>query len=201
MKILIGWDIQDITPTQPVELIGQYYQRISKSVRDPLCVTALAMEQTTAAGREQVVMVSIDIVYVAQDFLEEVRGRSCAQVPRPRPGSRSFSTPRIFTAGRPGLRRFAGGCRRRARCSPPKSGHCVLDRVVRAVVNAWKARQPGRVSAASAYAPMGFSRRMLYADGSAMMYGETNRGGFHRAWKAATIPKCGCFLPGTTATN
>ena len=52
MNMLIGWDIQDITPAQPVELIGQYYQRISKGVRDPLSVSALAMEQVTTAGRE-----------------------------------------------------------------------------------------------------------------------------------------------------
>jgi hypothetical protein len=80
-NIQIGWDMQDITPDKPVELIGQYYQRISKCVRDPLAVTALALEQSSGEGTEQVVMVSVDAVYVSRDFQDEVRGILRARIP------------------------------------------------------------------------------------------------------------------------
>ena len=73
MKLMVGWDRQDITPAQPVELMGQYYQRISRGVRDPLTATALALEQTTASGVEQAVMVSVDVVGLEYAFLKAVR--------------------------------------------------------------------------------------------------------------------------------
>ena len=177
MNMLIGWDIQDITPAQPVELIGQYYQRISKGVRDPLSVSALAMEQVTTAGREQVVMVSIDIVYVAQDFLDEVRERVCAQIPDLEPQAVFLNATHIHT-GPSWFVPFRWWQPAAGALQPAEIRLFLLERTVRAVVNAWKSRQPGRVSAASALAPIGYSRRMLYADGSAMMYGKTDREDF-----------------------
>ena len=43
-KILIGWGSKDITPEGPAILVGQFHVRISESVKDPLTVTALALE-------------------------------------------------------------------------------------------------------------------------------------------------------------
>ncbi|MCX6895361.1 MAG: hypothetical protein NTZ16_07695, partial [Verrucomicrobia bacterium] len=177
MKTLIGWDIQDITPTQPVELIGQYYQRVSKGVRDPLSVTALAIEQATAAGSEQAVMVTMDIIYVAQDFLDEVRRHACARVPDLKPQAIFINATHIHS-GPSWFVPFRWWQPAAGALPPAEIRAFLLERTVRAVVNAWKVRQPGRVGAASAYASVGFSRRMCYADGSAMMYGETNRADF-----------------------
>ena len=148
MKLLIGWDIQDFTPAQPVELIGQYYQRISRGVRDPLAVSALALEQPGAGVGGQVVMVSIDIVYVAKDFLDEVRTRACAQVADLDPQAIILNATHVHTAPswfvpfrwwKP-----ADGAMQSAEIRA-----FLLERTVRAVVNAWQARQPGRVGAAA----------------------------------------------------
>ena len=43
--VSVGWGTADITPVRTSELYGQYYQRVAKGVRDPLSVTALALEQ------------------------------------------------------------------------------------------------------------------------------------------------------------
>lgn len=175
MKILIGWDTQDITPDQPVELIGQYYQRISKNVRDPLSVTALAIEEE--GGAEQAVMVSLDILYIARDFLEEVRDLVRPHAPDLDSKAIILNATHIHS-GPAWSVPFRWWVPAEGAMQPAEIRVFIRDRVVQAVVNAWKARKPGRVGAASACATVGFSRRMLYADGSAMMYGETNREDF-----------------------
>ncbi len=175
MKILIGWDTQDITPDQPVELVGQYYQRISRGIRDPLSVTALAMEQEGGTG--QSVMVSMDILFVDRDFLEEVRDHVRARVPSLDPEAVFLNATHIHS-GPSWFVPFRWWVPAAGALPPAAIRARILDRVVLAVANAWNARQPGRVGASSACVPTGFCRRMLYADGRAAMYGETNREDF-----------------------
>lgn len=177
MKILIGWDIQDITPDQPVELVGQYYQRISQGVRDPLSVTALAMEQTTPGGTEQAVMVSMDSIFISQDFLDEVRELALPKVPGLDPKAIFLNSTHIHS-GPSWFVPFRWWVPVAGAMPAAQIRAFLLERVVRAVENAWKARRPGRVGAANACVPVGFCRRMMYADGTAIMYGETNREDF-----------------------
>jgi hypothetical protein len=172
-KFMIGWDIQDITPDKPVELIGQYYQRISKSVRDPLTVTALAIDSGTA----QSVMVSMDILYISKDFLEEVREAVRTLAPDLDPKMISINATHIHSAPA-GFVPFRWWSPSTQAMQPAEIRAFLVKRVVKAVENAWKTRKSGGVSSASAYAPTGFCRRMLYADGQAKMYGETNRDDF-----------------------
>jgi len=47
-----------------------------------------------------------------------------------------------------------------------------------AVVEAWRARQPGGMSWALGHAVVGLNRRARYFDGSSVMYGSTQRDGF-----------------------
>jgi hypothetical protein len=175
--IQIGWDIQDITADKPVELIGQYYQRISKSVRDPLAVTALALEQSSAEGAEQVVMVSVDAVYVSRDFQDEVRGILRNRTPGLDPQKIILNATHIHSG--PAWYAPFRWWKPASNAMPPSEIRAFIrDRIVLAVENAWKSRSPGMVSYGSASAVTGFCRRTLYADGSAMMYGETNRPDF-----------------------
>jgi hypothetical protein len=177
MKLLIGWDMQDITPAQPVELMGQYYQRISKGVRDPLKVTALALEQKTASTTEQCVMASMDIVGLEETFLQEVRSALRDQVP-------GLNTQRVFLnathvhTGPAWFSKRHWWAPAAHTLKPEEVRSFLLRRVVRVVANAWGSRRPGFAGWASAYAPTGFCRRSLYADGHAEMYGETNRADF-----------------------
>ena len=48
--LFAGWSSIDITPAKKVLLYGQYHERISEGVHDPLYATALAIESKTEEG-------------------------------------------------------------------------------------------------------------------------------------------------------
>ena len=177
MKLMVGWDRQDITPAQPVELMGQYYQRISRGVRDPLTATALALEQTTASGVEQAVMVSVDVVGLEYAFLKAVRAAVREQAPGLKPEMIFLNATHTHCA--PALSSsFRWWVPAAQVMQPDEVRGFLLEWVVRAVVKAWNNRQPGQAGWARTYAPTGYCRRPLYTDGSSIMYGETNRADF-----------------------
>ncbi len=177
MKLLIGWDSQDITPNKPVELIGQYYQRISTAVRDPLTVTAIALEQIHVGGAEQAVMASVDTVFVTRDFQDAVRDLVRARAP-------GLATRNVFLnathihSGPSWFAPFRWWLPAPGTLKPAEVRSFMIERTARAVVNAWKTRRPHGVSTASAPAAVGFCRRAQYADGRAEMYGNPRRSDF-----------------------
>jgi hypothetical protein len=176
-SLSIGWDSQDITPDKPVELVGQYYQRISERVRDPLSVTALAMEQRTAAGTEAAVMVSVDIVGITKDLQEEIRECIRTQVPGLDPKMVFLNATHIHSAPSH-FELFKWWTPAKQAMPPDEIRRLLRDRITQAVANAWKARKPAAISDARSYAAIGFCRRTLYAGGRAAMYGETNQDDF-----------------------
>ena len=170
-NMLVGWDTQDITPDQPVELIGQYYQRISKGVRDHLTVTAMAFE--CEGGGAQAVMVSLEILFVTRDFLHDVRKEVVAQLPELDPKVIFLNATHIHS-GPFWFAPFRWWVPAEGATPPAEIRAFILERTVRAVVRAWKARCAGQTASASVWANTGFCRRMLYADGHATLYGEVN---------------------------
>ncbi|MBX7122166.1 MAG: neutral/alkaline non-lysosomal ceramidase N-terminal domain-containing protein [Opitutaceae bacterium] len=175
MTLHIGWAQRDITPQKPVELIGQYYQRLSRGVRDPLSVTALAVEQRGSA--EQVVMVAVDTLFVTRDFQDEVRTAIRGRIPGLNPdmvvlnATHTHSAPSWFAP-------FRWWKPAKDALQPAEIRALILEGVVAAVEEAWQSRRVGGVSDASAYATTGFCRRLMYDDGSAEMYGDPARPDF-----------------------
>ena len=51
----------------------------------------------------------------------------------------------------------------------------LADRVADAIVKAWSARSPGSVTWGLGHAVVAYNRRTVYADGTAIMYGPTNK--------------------------
>ena len=176
-QLLIGWDAQDITPAKPIELIGQYYQRISRRVRDPLSVTALAMEQRTAAGTEAAVMVSGDMVFITRDLQDEVRADLGNRAPGLDPKMVFLNATHIHS-GPAYFAPFRWWKPAVDVVQPEEIRALWRERIARAVVNAWQARRSGGIAAARSYAAAGFCRRTLYAGGRVEMYGETDRDDF-----------------------
>jgi hypothetical protein len=174
---LIGWDSQDITPEKPVELIGQYYQRISRRVRDPLSVTALAMEQQTAAGTQAAVMVSGDMVFVTRELQDEVRRCIGQRAPGLDPRMVFLNATHIHS-GPSCYAPFRWWKPARRAVQPEEIRALWREAMASAVVNAWNARRPAGISDARAYAAAGFCRRTLHADGRAVMYGDPSRADF-----------------------
>ncbi|MBT7164204.1 MAG: hypothetical protein HN904_15595, partial [Victivallales bacterium] len=67
----IGWHEVDITPEQPIELCGQYYQRLSRGVHSRLKAVVWAVEQ----GGQAAVMVCVDLAGINRAFQDELRER------------------------------------------------------------------------------------------------------------------------------
>lgn len=169
----IGWAIDDITPDGPASLFGQYYERISTNVQSPLKITACAMESTDEKGnKEQAIMVSADLLLIPRALQDSVKIRVKPQIP-------DFDTRKLFlnaththSAPNPGLDWKVD--------AKPDSGYTkfLSDKLSAVVVSAWKSRKPAGISRSLGYAVVGHNRRVKYADGTAEMYGETDRSDF-----------------------
>jgi len=157
--------MEDITPNGPVSLYGQYYERVSEYVQSPLKVTAFAMESIDGLGKkEQAVMVSMDLIYTLREVQDTLKEVIKNQIP-------DFDSRKLFlnaththSAPYPDL----------------KSGYgkFLMEKLAKAVVSAWRSREPAAISNAFVYSVVGHNRRVLYADGTAEMYGDTSRADF-----------------------
>lgn len=177
MQLLAGWASADLTPQRPVELIGQYYQRVSRAVRDPLTATVLALEQRSSGATIQAVLVSVDTLFVTRDFQDEVRAAVRSRIPGLDPSCVLLNATHIHS----GPSWFAPfrWWRPAEGVMPPEEIRSFMgERIAAAIVAAWEARRPAAVSAASVFAAVGFCRRTLHADGRAVMYGDPARSDF-----------------------
>ncbi|MFA6567395.1 MAG: hypothetical protein WCS96_04215 [Victivallales bacterium] len=175
-KVLIGWAETDITPEGKVDLSGQYYHRISQGVHSRLSATVLALE---SGDGEQSVMVSLDLVGFRADFREQLRMMLIHELPE-LDVSRIFMNV-IHTHNAPGVDPISGiGWLK----EPPdvlqsdEYREFLLGKIREAVVDAWRNRRPGGISNALGFARVGHCRRAVYADGTAEMYGRTDRDDF-----------------------
>lgn len=163
--LCIGWATENVTPAGPVSLYGQYYERISEYVQSDLTVTVCAMEQIKPDGFvEQAVMVSMDVIYALKEMQDAVRSRIKEEVPGLNPDKIVLNATHTHSAPYPEVKNAFG--------------ELLLNGICRAIRTAWDARMPGAVSTGFDYAVIGHNRRVMYADGSTEMYGDTNREDF-----------------------
>jgi len=180
--ILVGWATADITPPQPVNLVGQMSKRISQSVRDPLTATVLALEtKGDDGGKEQAIMVSCDLAGIWHETQESLR-----ELVKPKladfdvdklfmnaththtaPGTEEKFGTRYDVSGDPGV------------MTVTQYRPIFLERVAAAVVEAWQARKPAGVSWGLGHAVVGHNRRATYFDGKSVMYGSTAEPNFN----------------------
>ena len=169
----IGWAMEDITPGDSAILFGQYYDRIAKFVQSPLKVTALAIESTDEKGdKEQAIMVSADLLLIPGTLQDSLKIWVKKQIP-------DFDVRKLFlnaththSAPNPDLDWGLD--------SKPEPRYLKLlsERLSKVVVSAWNNRKPAGISRCLGYAVVGHNRRVQYANGSAEMYGATDRKDF-----------------------
>ena len=167
-KILIGWSEKDTTPDKPTDLRGQFRQRISTHVQNPITATALAME----AGGEQAVMVSCDRVGISGEAMARLRDAIGPRIP-------DFDVTKLLVSA---THTHDAPCLQEGLYPPPPEGVMTpseyadffVERVADAIVEAWQTRKPGGVSWAFGHAVVGHNRRAVYRDGTAKMYGKTS---------------------------
>jgi sugar phosphate isomerase/epimerase len=180
--LFAGWASTDITPPRPVALVGQMHKRISTGVRDPLTATVLALETRGTDGRrEPAILVSADLIMIPRVIQDRLREMLRPRLPDFDPirlflfGTHTHTAPGLVddtfgelydVSGDPGVMKAS------------EYADFFLDRVGRAVELAWKSRGPARMGWAMEHAVTGFNRRSVYADGRAVMYGNTAEAGF-----------------------
>ncbi len=161
----IGWATENVTPSWPVSLYGQYYDRISAYVQSDLTVTACIIEQIKADGTtEQAVLVSMDVIFALKEMQDAVRAQLKDQLPGLKLEKLFLNATHTHSAPYPEVNSSFGAI--------------LLNGICAAVINAWNGRAPGAISTAFDYAVTGHNRRIMYADGTAEMYGDTNREDF-----------------------
>ncbi|MHC1768852.1 MAG: hypothetical protein AB9869_31990 [Verrucomicrobiia bacterium] len=171
-----GWASIDITPKRPVNLVGQYERRISKSVLDPLTATALALETRGDSGSgDQAILISCDVVGIPKAATEKLREKLKPRLPgfdvrkvvlnathtHTAPGLVETSYKAYDTSDLPEV------------MTPTEYAEFFTDRVADAAVQAWNNRKPAGVSWGLGHASVGTNRRATYFDGKTVMYGTT----------------------------
>ena len=185
----LGWDKKSITPIgeicKKVSLLGQFYERITDVVRDPIYATALAIESEDGTKS---VIISLDLSIIPEQLINETRKKLKALAPDFPPEALIMAATHVHTG--PHIKRdFLSdlwGYRFNATpedpevLTPEAFSDFVSDKAALAASEAWKNRAPGGVAAGFGRVAVPQCRRVCYKDGSAQMYGPTDTDRFLR---------------------
>ncbi len=184
--LLAGWAVRNITPDKPVQLQGQHHERISTHVNDPCLATALVLQSQPTAGKpDHVMMVSCDLCMIPRVLIDRIRESLVKRLPAVDPAKLLVHATHTHTGPVITNDRFA--IRTDTTSTPDENAAILIENVVDAVVEAWENRQPVCLSRALGHAAIGYNRRILYADGSARMYGNVDTPEF-RSFEGASDP-------------
>ncbi len=177
-ELRVGGATISITPDQPVALWGQMHTRISTAVESPVTATVLAMESVAGdQSLEQTVMVSCDLVAIPLHALEKTREQIAIRLPEFPVNKIVLNATHTHTG--PVLTEGLYDIPAEGVMQPTEYVDFFAGRVAEAVVAAWNSRKPGKVSWGLGHAVVAQNRRAVYEDGTAAMYGATNRPNFY----------------------
>lgn len=178
--VRIGWSSESITPDEPVLLAGQFYERVSEQVRDPVTATALAIE--SADGSEQAVWVSCDLLHTVPHMLEGIRDMVRSEVPDLDPDRIIVNATHIHTG--PVVGEFAIKPHFGYRFDQPhvmtyeRYVRFAVERIAKAVADSWRTRKDGAIGFGEGYACLSHNRMVRYKDGTGNMYGRVDTSDF-----------------------
>ncbi len=176
-ELRIGAMSKSITPDQPVALDGQMYLRISERVESPITATALALESCAGDKTlDQAIIVSCDLVAIREGILDEVRRKVKPRLP-------DFPVNKLFlcathTHAAPVTREGYHDVPETGVMKPAEYMEFMTTQVADVVVESWQQRAAGKAGWAQSQAVIAQSRRPVYADGTAKMYGPTRTKNF-----------------------
>ena len=201
-KIKIGWSEVDMTPKKgtKISLAGQFFERITDEVESPITVTAFALE----SGDDQMVIAACDIVAIGTNVMEEVRNKLAGTIDLPldkiiisaihshtsmvyerksyaaggKNGQTSRNTLQYLKEIIPEDMAYKPLVSNEDCLSPKQCLDILVNAICKAVTEAWNNRKPAYYQNAFGRAVVGMNRRAVYDDGSAKMWGETNKANF-----------------------
>jgi len=198
-KIKIGWSEIDITPDKKISLYGQFAERISEYVEKPLMATAMAVE---SCG-DQMILVSCDLVGVADNLVEAARERIIAlgaeklgmDVSKiiffaihthtgPNFTRRVNTVVALSGENKILLQKMLPEGKKYIEAASAKNDPNVatneevfdllVERFSKVCIDAWNARTEAAFANAFDRACVGMCRRVDYSDGTAQMWGDAN---------------------------
>ncbi len=195
-KIKMGWAEVDITPKKgtKIGLAGQFFERITDEVESPITLTALAVE----SANDYFIICSCDLVAVGDNLNKIVKDR-LAEDGTVNPDKVILSAIHTHTSyvyTRKTLITTESGSfdylkkaipedmaykplvSSEERMDPNVALEFLANKIVEAVLSAWKNRKEGYYRNAFGRAAVGMCRRVCYDDGSALMWGDTNTANF-----------------------
>ena len=194
-KIKIGWNEVSIVPEgRRVDLVGQFYERISGEVETPITVNALAME----CGDDHMIFISCDLAATSHSLLTKVRESlpdDCGFDKNKLIISAIHTHTSIGYAG--GSDSFSTSLKTLNELKPDhvqyvplahddsadiirgeEARDFLVERIARAALEAWNDRKEGSYACGFGRAAVGLCRRVCYDDGSAKMWGNSNLANF-----------------------
>ena len=192
-KVKIGWSSVSIVPEgRKVDLVGQFYERISNKVETPIEANALAIE----CGDDSVIFCACDLVGTSHSLLEDVRAALPESFPKDKLIISAIHTHTslgyarksdMFTNALYGLKAFLPEEYIYKPLVTDNSPEVIrgeearaflIERIARAALEAWNNRKEAAYACGFGRAAIGMCRRVCYDDGSAKMWGNANQANF-----------------------
>ena len=200
-KIKIGFAEREFVFTKPIALVGQFAERISEYQEKPLTVTAMAV----SSDDEQMVLCSVDLASVNIGLVDDVKERLAgvegldldkivisAIHTHTGPGyvgkrgrrtqqKNAMSFRLLLESELPPDKKYIESAPLTGNdniMKGPELWNEIASKIADAIKAAWESRDDGSYTNAFGRAVVGMCRRAAYSDGSAQMWGDTNRAVF-----------------------
>jgi len=176
-ELWVGAAGTSITPDQSVALDGHRNLRMSNKVESPITATALALESRDKEKvLDQAILVSCDLVAIRDGILEKVREKVKSRLP-------GFDVKKLIvsathTHNAPVTLEGRYTLPAQGNMKPSEYTEFMTTKVSEAIVESWKNRRVGKAGWGQGWAVVAQNRRAVYADGTAQMYGATNKPSF-----------------------
>ena len=177
--LFFGTATTSITPDKPVPLAGQFHTRIARSVDNPVTATALALEARDGdRSVDHAIWVACDLVAIRDGIQDKLRKHLEGKLPGVDLRKIILSATHTHTAPVMRERWYAYDIPKEGVMRAPEYVEFLIGRLGEAVMAAWEGRAKGGVSWTYGHAVVGRNRRVVYDNGSAQMYGATDRPDF-----------------------
>lgn len=164
----------DILPPKPVHLSGQFSLRISKGADTPITANILALSSVKNGQTLPVVLISMDTVVIREEF--NVFFRKALRERLPEIPCENVVVCATHTHSAPHMGPD--------RADLPKDGSVMtsaeyiqfaVDRIIPGIRQALEKQVAAKFGFGLGFVNIAYNRRAVYADGSAVMYGPTDR--------------------------
>jgi hypothetical protein len=178
-EIHVGASTADISPNLPVALMGQFHLRIAEKADTPLYAGILAIESKDGnTPLDTAVFVSCDLVYISTQLREELREEVLKRIPGFNVDKIIVSATHTHTApvleDNPDESSFLYPIPEEGVTKVKDYRDLFIRKVADAIVEAWNNRRRGSMTWGLNRAAVGYNRRAVYKDGTAVMYGKTD---------------------------